>query len=122
MRKTAEQPASDSLIPQKQQETVEWLNSASIEELRDFQHDAGTASPPFQRAQNVLNIRLSEKLSEQISSLATQTTQLVNLADSLNAAALRMERQTRTLVRLTWALLILTACLVGLTLKLIKLP
>ena len=96
MRATVEQTLLDK--DQKRSETIEWLNTASIPELRDFMHGTGYLDAWFPRAQNVLHIRLAEETEKTAQKLVTGTDNLI--------------AHTKTLVKLTHRLYILTIILI----------
>lgn len=62
MRKSVSQILLDK--DKDRNETIEWINSASISELRDFMHSLGYLDPWFGRAQNALSIKLAEAAKE----------------------------------------------------------
>jgi len=99
MRKSVEQAVLDK--DQKRPETVEWINSASVFELRDFMHSVGTLDPWFQRAQNALSIQLSDKQLKSAEILENHTKALVGFMEALL-------KETKLLRWLTVGLLVLT--------------
>lgn len=114
-------PEQASELPQGSQEKRNWIAQASAREIQTFIHfgaNRNLSSADFEIARTAISIRVAEdseksaqQLTRQTDRLVTEVVTLTALAEDQRKLAVNLEKQTKSLIWLTWGLLIVTVML-----------
>lgn len=111
MGKTPQEIAN---LPLNSPEKWQWLTNASAKDIQTFIHTVSKsdyASRDYQLARTALEIRIAYDHAQMSERLEKAVIALTGIAEEQRRLAAKLDRQTTTLIRLTWALAALTAAL-----------
>jgi len=111
-------PRDYACLPTNSPQTPEWLcdKNRPVRDLLEYlvyHSRKGSQEDENTIAKNALTVRISEDATKCSENLSRQTDSLIALVAEQKELAVRMESQTNSLIRLTWAIVILSGVLVA---------